>query len=226
MLHSYGFSPVWILSWILNSIPDLNFLGQLWHSNGFSPVWIILWTMISRLVLNFLGQFVQWNFFSLCLKWVASWFLSWQDWEYISLQNVHLVGFSSELLISCLIRVVWILSCLLKFCEWVNLFAQCLHSKGFSPVWVWILSCVFKLNNEENVLLQDLHSNGFSPVWILSCAWRLPNLAKSWPQVSHEYLLSPLMKTSFLFGFFLLFLSARGKPERFYILLNWNSVEN
>lgn len=37
-LHTYGFSPVWVLKWTFKLICWLKVLWQIEHSNGFSPV--------------------------------------------------------------------------------------------------------------------------------------------------------------------------------------------
>ena len=38
-LHTYGFSPVWVLRWVLRLKSSENLLLQRAHLNGFSPVW-------------------------------------------------------------------------------------------------------------------------------------------------------------------------------------------
>ena len=41
VLHTYGFSPVWILSWIFNLPLSLKALWHLLQAYGFSPVWVL-----------------------------------------------------------------------------------------------------------------------------------------------------------------------------------------
>ena len=61
---------------------------------------------------------------------------------------------------------------------------QCLHKKGFSPV--WILSWTMRLVLCLNLSVQNLHPNGFLYEWIPSCLFKHLDELKLLPQSLHE----------------------------------------
>ena len=69
--HEYGFSPVWILLWIVNSLKVRKAFSQELQEYGFSPVWILLWTVKSLLVRKDFSHILQEYGFS--PVWVLLW---------------------------------------------------------------------------------------------------------------------------------------------------------
>lgn len=78
ILHSYGFSPVWILLWHFSAFPWAKRRPQVWHWYGRSPVWILLWDFKRNSVAKLFEQISQ------------AWFLS-PVWTYVWIFNLWFV---------------------------------------------------------------------------------------------------------------------------------------
>ena len=92
------------------------------------------------------------------------------------LHSEHLYGLSP----------VWILICVYRFEDWLNVFWHMWHLYGFSPLWILLwrvrfAACVYRL-------LQTVHSNGFSPEWIRLCRAKFLRLWQHLPHSVHLYL--------------------------------------
>ena len=100
--------------------------------------------------------------------WAAEWFIfsmnsfmslpSTAIWEFTQFEQLK--GFSS----------VWILSCVFKWCDWLNFFSHFEQLNGFSSA--LIISCPFQALLSENLFSHFEQLNGFSSVWILSCVFK------------------------------------------------------
>jgi hypothetical protein len=83
----------------------------------------------------------------------------------------------------------------LKRCFWLKTFPHWLHSEGFSPVWV--LTCLLKVEESLNIFLHPLHTYSFSPMWLFLCKIRLEILLKVFPHCLQSYCFSPGMSLLF-----------------------------
>lgn len=183
-LHTYGLSPVCILLCFFIAPLDGNLLGHKSQGYGFSPVWVLTWILSRAEPWNSFWQYSQIKSFFLfpwpawALKWSAKLSLRWNTLlqTYIS-QKINKTGNTKLELISTLqtnaslgapLHPVWAI-CLSKWYLRVNSRPQSGHFMHLDNGWtfIWSISCSFCLNS----FLQSTHLK-ISPSQCSILRWR------------------------------------------------------
>ncbi len=136
--QEYGFSLIWVRSWLFKLLTWVNDFSQTGQKYGFSPVWVRSWHFKLLAWLNDLSTGQE---YGLSPVWNRIWHSS--------------------------LNSVWLRLCWRRLSSRLKDLSQTEHLNNFSLRWLWEREFCLRAPLSPNDLLQTVHMKGFSPVWFL-----------------------------------------------------------